>query len=401
MKLIITPNELSKEFERLAKQYNEYYWTVAWAGASSKQFDNLRNNQDKIRKIVVGLHFYQTHPDFISFFLKNEYVRFVQQPQGTFHPKVYLFYNTNEDWEILIGSANFTNEAFTKNTEAITLIKSSDDPKNEVLKTAFGLVNSAWNDARQFTEKELENYQKTWKNLRPKLNSLSGLYRSTGNRKVKPIYEVPVTHMTWEEFIERVRTIDPDGVKRRLKVIETTKKMFERKVHFCDLTDDERKFIAGIPNKFNKNDREEIWAYFGSMRGAGIFKNRIIENDKNISSALDQIPLKGQITRAHYDNYIQYFTKAFDGDYIATATRLLAMKRPDTFYCLTSKNQKQFCKDFDLVYSNIDYIGYWEDVIERIYDSEWWLNPKPTTQEEIEISEARAAYLDAIYYEYE
>ncbi|MEI2695240.1 MAG: hypothetical protein V9E90_09240 [Saprospiraceae bacterium] len=75
------------------------------------------------------------------------------------------------------------------------------------------------------------------------------------------------------------------------------------------------------------------------------------------------------------------------------------MKRADVFYCLTSKNQKRFCKDFSLSKSEIDYKGYWEHVIERIYDCEWWLNPTATSKQEKIISDARAAFLDAIYYE--
>ena len=50
-------------------------------------------------------------------------------------------------------------------------------------------------------------------------------------------------------------------------------------------------------------------------------------------------------------------------------------------------------------YNDIDYNGYWNHIIERINDSEWWLNPTPRTKKEIKISKARAAFLDAIYYE--
>jgi hypothetical protein len=61
MKLIINSSQLTNEFERLMTQYNQYCWSTSWAVVSSKHFDYLKKNQNKIQIIVVGLHFYQTH----------------------------------------------------------------------------------------------------------------------------------------------------------------------------------------------------------------------------------------------------------------------------------------------------------------------------------------------------
>src|SRR5690606_28833925 len=103
--------ELQKEFKRLISHYDQIYWATAWASPVEDISEVLKNNRHKIQKIVVGIHFYQTHPDFIEAFLGDEKVRFIQQPAGTFHPKLYLFSNSmNEDWELVVGSANFTNQ---------------------------------------------------------------------------------------------------------------------------------------------------------------------------------------------------------------------------------------------------------------------------------------------------
>lgn len=127
---------------------------------------------------------------------------------------------------------------------------------------------------------------------------------------------------SWDDFMNEARNETSHGLDRRLRVIEIAKNLFDKVDHFNELTEDERKFIAGIPNKLDI-DGAENWGYFGSMMGAGIFKNKIKENDRNVSKALDQIPLSGQITKKHYENYIKYFTQTFTGNYIATATRLL------------------------------------------------------------------------------
>ncbi len=35
------------------------------------------------------------------------------------------------------------------------------------------------------------------------------------------------------------------------------------------------------------------WAWFGSMRGSGVFQSRIAENDPHLSAALDRVPASG------------------------------------------------------------------------------------------------------------
>lgn len=354
-------------------------------------------NKDKIQKIVVGIHFYQTHPDFIEAFLNNRKVRFIQQPEGTFHPKLYIFTDKLDKWELIIGSANFTTEAFSRNTEASLLITHKDSNSTETYKNAVNLVDQTFSDGKTFNNTDFEKYRKTWKNHRQKIKSLSGQYGSK-KRKPKPVHEVPMMNRSWDDFMNEVRSETSHGLDRRLRVIEIAKNLFDRVDHFNELTEDERKFIAGIPNKL-QIDGAEDWGYFGSMKGAGIFKNKIKENDRNISKALDQIPLSGHVTKKHYENYIKYFTQTFTGNYIATATRLLCMKRPDTFVCFDSKNRSALCKDFGIIQSEMDYDKYWDDIVERIYDSDWWQNPNPKNDTEESVNEARAAFLDSLYYE--
>jgi len=401
MKLITDSITYEKEFIRLLDSYNEYYWMTAWASAASKAFKELDKNRRKIKQIIVGLHFYQTHPDFIERFLDSSSIRYIKQPEGTFHPKIFLFYNSHKDWEVLIGSANFTNAAFTVNTEITALIKASDSNEDLKISDTLNLINSVWCDAKPFSKQELEDYRKIWKNNLPKIGSLSGKYGSKERSRKhisKPIYQVPVANMEWQEFMNKVRSEKYHSLDSRLKVLKVAKNLFEKEDSFKALKTEERKFIAGIPNNLPV-DSDVDWGYFGSMKGAGIFKNRIIENDLSISNAIDEIPLSGQITKIHFERFLKFYRKAFNGNYLATATRLLAMKRPDVFICLDNKNKSALCKNFEIVQSGLDYERYWEDIILRIYDSEWWQNPKPQDKIEKQVSESRAAFLDSLYYE--
>jgi len=401
MKLITDSETLEQNFLRLLDKYAKYYWLTAWASSKSVAFEKLLKNKQRIEKIIVGIHFYQTHPDFIETFLETKNVKYIKQPEGTFHPKIFLFYNNENDWEILVGSANFTKAAFTINTEVSTLIKSTDINASGLLAQTLNIIDSTWLESKYFDTDELDDYRTMWKNFRPKLNSLSGSYgKKTSKRKKKnkPIYLVPIANMDWKIFMDKVNNEQYHSLDERLEVLKISREMFSEVDSFKDLSIEKRKFIAGIDN--NSKEKYNVdCKYFGSMVGSGIFKNRIIENDLNISKALDEIPLSGQITKTHYSRFLQYYSKTFDGNYLGTATRLLAMKRPDTFVCLDNKNKSALCKDFEIIQLGLDYERYWEDIILRIYDYEWWLNPKPKNDKEKQVSNSRAAFLDSLYYE--
>ncbi|MFA6677654.1 MAG: phospholipase D family protein [Bacteroidales bacterium] len=169
MKLITTSASLKSNFLRLLDSYKEYYWLTAWAGVEPDILEALSNNKKRIKQIVAGLHFYQTHPDFIKTFLDTETVKYIKQTQGTFHPKMYLFYNSDDEWEVLIGSANLTKPAFNNNTEISTIITAEDANGDFNLSRILKEIDSVWNEASLFTEKELSDYRKAWKDHKPKI----------------------------------------------------------------------------------------------------------------------------------------------------------------------------------------------------------------------------------------
>lgn len=256
---------------------------------------------------------------------------------------------------------------------------------------------------QNFNNTDLNNYRLIWKNQQSKIRSLSGKYGS--NKKVPiPLYNVVVANRTWRQYINLVKAEGIETLNNRIAVIDLAKNIFDGSNHFNKIGKEERKFIAGIPNNLD-NAGNRLWGVFGSMKGAGIFKNRIIENDINISLALDKIPRVGMVTKSHYDKFIQLYQKAFTGtqlenaNNLATATRLLSMKRPDTFVCFDSKNKSALCRDFGVIQSDMNFDRYWEDIVQRIYDCNWWINPEPSKGMEEKISTARAAFLDSLYYE--
>lgn len=147
MKLITTNAGLKNNLSRLTKKYPNIAFAVAWASASTEIFKELSANRNRIHKAVIGTHFYQTHPDVLDAFIDSNVVRFILQPKGVFHPKIYIFWN-EKNWEVLMGSANLTAGALNINSEAMVLFSDADQSdsslKNEVIK----LIGNYWDDAR-------------------------------------------------------------------------------------------------------------------------------------------------------------------------------------------------------------------------------------------------------------
>ena len=392
MELLTKSEEIIKEFKRLINDYSEFYWTSAWAGVNFDCYNDLKTNNKKIKKIIIGIHFYQTHPDFIQEFLCNKCIKYIQQPDGTFHPKVYLFQNNQFEWELLIGSINFTSAGFQKNTETVALISNRDINAQNVYKNAMSFINNIWNKSTPFSKEELKNYRNICNNHQNKLNHLSGKYAAIETSN--PIHKVEVITMSWKEYIKRVH--ESKELTGRIELLKCAKNLFEKYKHFKLMDETDRKAIAGILGTKDGID----WDWFGSMKGAGVFKKHIISNNEDISNALDKIPPNGDVTKNNYEEFLSIFKKIFpDGNWIATSSRLLAMKRPDVFICLDSKNKKKLCDEFGISSSNMTYERYWEEIINRIIDSVWWNSPEPKNKIEKEIWKGRSALLDALYYE--
>ena len=205
-----------------------------------------------------------------------------------------------------------------------------------------------------------------------------------------------IFEITWEEFFKRVQSEQHNRAADRIRVLAAARDRFRSCRHFKDMTAEARKQLGG----FVVGDEGVHWPWFGSMRGAGYFKQAINENNEYVSRALDQIPLEGRLSRKQYQGYADLFQKAFEsgGAGIATATRLLAMKRPDYFVCLTKRNRSGLCKALGIP-KGIRIDNYWDLIVERITDSAWWRSEEPKGPEALAIWSRRAAFLDSLFYD--
>lgn len=393
MKLISTNADLGRQLIRLMTKYPKIAIATAWASANTDAFKTLLQHKNKIDLAVIGTHFYQTHPDVLDQFVGSSKVKFVLQPQGVFHPKVYLFWS-EQAWEVVIGSPNLTAGALTKNSELSVLI-TSEDGRPEMRGEISTIISGYGSKASTITAKEADNYRRIWKLKSRDLNRLSDFYGE--KEATKPAMKSKVMSMSWASYVAEVKKDTNHGFDQRLEMLRVVKAQFDQHAHFNDIPLDARRGIAGLASKTIPH-----WAWFGKMSVARTYAPLIKQEHPAFSLALDEIPQLGNVRKEHFDRYIREYLKAFPngGAGLATATRLLAMKRPDTFLCVDSKNKNYLSQDIGIVrVDKLDYERYWDEVILRLMDSPWWQCPQPSALKEKALWHARAAMLDAIFYE--
>jgi HKD family nuclease len=392
MKLISTSGELGKQLKRLIKKYPHIAIATAWASAKTDVFEALVQHKDRIAQAVIGTHFYQTDPDVLDQFVGSKTVKFMLQPDGVFHPKVYLFWS-KEAWEVIVGSPNLTAGALTKNSELSVLI-TSNDHQPELKSEVADVIASYWAEAEAVSRRDADNYRILWKLKTRELKRVADIF---GEKKTsKPAVQSSVMPMDWASYLAEVKKDKTHGFKERLAMLKAVREQFDQHENFNDIPFDARRGIAGLDSETIPNPK-----WFGSMRGAGKFYSLINKGHEAFSLALDEIPLVGEVRKEHYDRYITEYKKAYpEGrDGLGTATRLLSMKRPDVFLCVDSKNLDKLAKDVGIVKAGLDYERYWEEVVLRLLEAPWWQSPEPTNATEKAVWQARAAMLDAIFYD--
>lgn len=143
--------------------------------------------------------------------------------------------------------------------------------------------------------------------------------------------------------------------------------------------------------------------WFGSTKGAKAFHQVLVDCPAQLDKALAHIPLSGEITLTEYQAFVSDFKAAFamidESATLAPATRLLAMRRPDQFVCLSSSNIAHYSQGLELNLSgNSDFVGYWTWLVQAVGQAHWWRSSEPECQEELFYWQHRAIMLDLLLY---
>src|SRR5271170_556762 len=261
MRVLTSASEIAQVFEQLLEGHARFSMAVAWASINFPGYDALIKHKSKILKAAIGIHFYQTHPDFIKKFLQDPRIRYIKSASGVFHPKFYLFETSKKSWACLVGSGNFTQGAFRTNDEAIVLTRDIDNPDGTVRNTLLRAIGRYWQEAAPFNGSELPAYRKIFEKNRNKFR-----FGSYGDKdKGLPIHKVSALTMSWSKFANSVQHDRYKSFERRAAVLREAKRLFNQFPSFNAMPLDVRKKISG----FIIQDRNVEWGWFGTMRAAG------------------------------------------------------------------------------------------------------------------------------------
>ena len=126
----------------------------------------------------------------------------------------------------------------------------------------------------------------------------------------------PLATMSWNDFAKSARQDTYHDFKKRMKLLRAIQQMFAKTASFADLPVTEWKGIAGVLGSVEADEAglaDFDWGWFGSMGGAGTFAELIGKQDGALAAALDSVPKRGDVTEAHFTDYVHAFTAAFTG----------------------------------------------------------------------------------------
>ncbi|MEA2859896.1 MAG: hypothetical protein QOC72_1935 [Methylobacteriaceae bacterium] len=389
----LSARAVQRRLTRYIEDYDEFHWAVAW-GTYGTLAERLFAHRAKFRNVTFGVAFSQTDPQIVDALvgLANGYVA-TRFAGGTYHPKVYGFRSAKHVVAI-IGSANFTRGGLSNNLEAAVALTGlvGDPALANVL--AFAKSNAG--------HKVTEPYAVAYRASCARAAALPKPPREPFP-EARVGAAAKVLTMGWAEYARRVWSSARHDAAKSLQLIAIARRWFAAEPSFAQFSAPQRKAVAGILGEYQKvgPDLDREWGWFGSMRGMGDFAKRIEENDQSLARALDGIPRSGEVTRAQYDRYCTLFRQAFAQSArtgsVPTATRLLAMKRPDTFLCVCKPNIAAASDALGFARTTLDLSNYWERVVEPIRLLTWYNAEKPEGRDS-ELWEARAAMLDALFY---
>ncbi|HZQ92382.1 MAG TPA: phospholipase D-like domain-containing protein [Terriglobales bacterium] len=399
-RMLDSTTELAQVFRKWCLLAENIRVVTAWATTDCSICNCLSDARGKIATMVVGLDFYTTSPDFLRQF--RSVIRIGDALNGgTFHPKLYVFQN-GDRFCCVIGSSNFTSGGFGNNSELNVCIEGATS--EPFFKQISAYIDEQEKNSEPLTKPEITDYRKQFEKLRTARTRLAKFHPTQAAKtKAKERIqresagEEPPEQLnkTWPEFVglilapKRRKRIDggKGGEPDYLQTAERCQKLFAQHGTLAKMPASDRQFVGGTSHE---------GGWFGSMRGAGYFKQKLNQNPASLDAALDHIPRTGKISKAVYDRFADAYQWERAG--VATASRLLAMKRPDLFICIDSKNRSSVAEAFGVSALSLQsFDGYWS-LMQRIWHCPWWRAPRPQHALERRIWDARVALLDSVYY---
>jgi hypothetical protein len=393
--------DLELTIHRLIDSHEELQWAVAW-GSMGPLAEHMLRHAAKVKRFAIGTHFHQTDPELLEALRDVAGVRVVSNSSdGTFHPKIYLF-RTSSRFALVLGSPNFTRAAFGTNYEAALYIEGHTS--EELYTDVSDGILAVWEDAKEIRDDFLRAYR-----LKHQATRVARKDLATDLPIGLPTTDSDYCNLLdddWAAFVRRVKSDPYHDLEGRVAIMDHARVWFSQTPCFEDMAEGQRKAIAATyaRNETKPADLPDLdWAWFGSMVGAGVFKGLVKSQPAGLSAALDCIPRTGTINEADFDGFRLRFLESFEGAErgggLATASRLLALKRPDYFVCVDSANRGKLSEAIGVKKSHLTLDSYWTHIVRPLLCSPWWNSSRPMGNLDGRLWDSRMAFIDAFCYE--
>jgi PLD-like domain len=390
------PVESTAHFVALSDSADEIRLATAWASDGTRAAEALWRNRTKIRDLTVGVDYFATDPAFIRRF--KGYVRIAAPPsRALFHPKVYLFLR-RRGFDALIGSSNLTRGGFESNIEVNVVVsgKRVDPLFQDLIDTLTALSNGGFRPTKPW----LRDYSKRWRQARAgrRATGIPPVGQRPAPPKPRPGHPATL-QVGWDEFAKlvlkrsEVHDIFPSGRSLGyLGVVREIQRMLAGNPKFSAIPTLSRERLTGLT-------RGDEFGYFGTTFRVGHFAHVVKSEARRLDRPFASIPpWPAPITRRHFSNFVRRMPKGPGFGRAGVGSRLLAMKRPDSFLVVNGRNIPQLAAEFGLATSSLHtYEGYWS-LLERIWACPWYSTSPPHGRMR-KLWEARVAIVDALFYE--
>lgn len=394
MKILNSPTKIKSSLRSLLDQSKQVYFAVAWATHHHEFYKELVKQKDKIAMGFVGLSFFQTSAEFIESFLNHKNVHFIKPSNnGVFHPKVYIF-ELEKKYAVIIGSANMTNGALTVNKELCMLWYAEKDDA-----AVLSMLKSikAYSKLKQVevSDEWLELYREKVKAYKRAVKKIDVAKKTAEVKNILPDLEI---NIDWAAYSAKIKNgMNRNGLDMRLRLMDRCQELLSKQ-SLTEMDYADRKIVAGMGDKDSLFEN----GWFGSIDGTGVGKHINKHHPHVFSEGLDHIPFKGKITKEHYDFYIETYEEHIKNNNfsrtpsITSLSRFLAVKRPDFFVSLNSKNYEQLAAAIGFKKKNSKE-NYWE-LMKLIHQLPWYKAKVSKTDDDYLIWKYRVAMLDAIFF---
>ena len=368
---------------------------TAWATTNRSLYALYTRRRFIKARTIVGFLDNITEPDALrKLFAMGKKLRMADE-RRRFHPKVYIFRGTNKSvaW---IGSANFTCRGFGGNEEVLF-----ETSNTEAVGCWF---NQLWEECYPLDESDIHDYE-AHRRKNPSPQRSTKWTPPTLNMRPRRLLEEVDDWRSYVTALERCnrwwkrssRKHYPSSPWSVLGMTESWSNTI-RELHkvvkkdWIELSDCNRRRLRGLGGA--------QWALLGGL--GRVREERLFgSNRKKIQKILHGMAANDAVSLDEAIVAYESLRDQRDGEALvgeATATRLLALARPDRFVSLNDGSRNGLAAFFGLSPSTLGTTQKYGCLLEKIYNLPWIREPAPQSEREQLICGMRVALFDCFVY---